>query len=267
MLVEGGEVERNLLRAERMIELAAMKGADLVLLPECLDTGWTHPSCKTAAQPIPGKTSNRLAEGARKWGVYVVAGITERDGEKIFNSGVLISPNGETLLKHRKINELDIAQHLYSTGDSLAVANTPIGTIGINICADNLPGSLPLGHALARMGAQIILSPCAWAVPVGYNHIEQPYADEWIPSYTTLANLYRISMVGVSNVGVISEGPWSGWKCIGCSLAVNAEGKVAYVASYGESAEECKVIDLQLEPRFFTGTALVEEICRRGYCE
>ncbi len=79
----------------------------------------------------------------------------------------LISPSGEILLRHRKIKELDIAPRLYAQGRSLAVAETAIGAIGLLTCPDAFPSSLSLGHALARMGADAVLSPCAWAVEAG----------------------------------------------------------------------------------------------------
>ena len=57
LLVEGGEPERNLNRAEIMINEASKKNCDLILLPECMDLGWTHPSAKIEALTIPGKYS------------------------------------------------------------------------------------------------------------------------------------------------------------------------------------------------------------------
>ena len=53
LLVEGGEPDRNLSRAKLMIEEASKKKCDIILLPECLDLGWTHPSSKIEALPIP----------------------------------------------------------------------------------------------------------------------------------------------------------------------------------------------------------------------
>ena len=52
LLVEGGEPERNLERAEKMIKEASQKNCEIILLPECLDLAWTHPSAKTEAQSI-----------------------------------------------------------------------------------------------------------------------------------------------------------------------------------------------------------------------
>ena len=123
------------------------------------------------------------------------------------------------LLKHRKINLLDIEQDLYSTGDRLAVAETACGRIGVNICADNFPDSLVLGHSLARMGAQILLLPSAWAVPAEHDPVAEPYGALWEGAYRSLAP-YEMPVVGVSNVGRISGGPWAGRSVSAASLAV-----------------------------------------------
>ena len=57
MRVEGGLIDNNLRQAVNTIEAAATSNCDIVVLPECLDVGWTHPSAKIEAQPIPGPTS------------------------------------------------------------------------------------------------------------------------------------------------------------------------------------------------------------------
>jgi predicted amidohydrolase len=104
LLVEGGEPERNLERAGDMVKEAAEKGCDLVLLPECLDLAWTHPSAKTEAHPIPGPYSDILCGLAKTQNIYLCAGLTEFSGDKVYNAAVFINPSGEILLKYRKIN-------------------------------------------------------------------------------------------------------------------------------------------------------------------
>jgi len=237
MLVQGGKPEANLARAAGMIAVAADRGCRAVLLPECLDLGWTHPSARERAQPIPGRHSDILAAAARRHGLYVVAGLVERQGPRLFNAAILISPEGEILLKHHKINELDFARELYSTGQELAVVDTELGRVGIPICADNWPTSLALGHALGLMGAELLLSPCAWAVPAEHDNCRQPYGGEWEAAYAQLAIAHGMTIVGVSNVGWIEAGPWQGRKCIGCSLAMARGGTVLAQAPYGEDAE------------------------------
>jgi len=265
MLVEGGEIERNLNRAERMIQEAAARDCQVIVLPECLDVGWTHPSACRLAEEIPGKTSDRLCGAAGENEIFVVAGLTERHGERIYNSAILIDNEGRILLKHRKINILKIAQGLYSIGNILSVAETKFGVIGVNICADNFINSLAIGHVLARMGAHFIFSPCAWAVKADHDNTKEPYGESWLKAYRELCRLYDITIVGVSNVGWIAEGPWKGRKVIGCSLAVGPGGEVLARGPYGSDAEALITVEVQARPRGVKGTDYADYLKERGY--
>ena len=164
ILVVGGAPKENLGKAVDMIRRASDEGCSVVVLPECLDLGWTHPSARRKSEPIPGSNSRRICMAARRSSVYVAAGLVERSGDRVYNSAILVSPEGRILAKHRKINELSIARGLYSIGSSLGVVETPLASVGIAICADNFPNSLVFGHSLARMGCNLLLSPSAWAV-------------------------------------------------------------------------------------------------------
>lgn len=245
MEVVPGQPERNLQKAVVMIEEAARQGCAIVVLPECLDLGWTYPEAGAQAKPLPGPFSMQLANAAKENNLYVAAGLTEREGSLLYNSSILLDPNGDILLKHRKINELSIAS-MYTTGEKLGVVSTPIGKIGMNICADNLPETVYIGHTIGKMGAQILLSPSAWAVPSDYDHAAEPYGIEWKTSYTELALAHRMPVVGVSNVGPVIGGAWDGWKCIGCSLAVDQHGKIVAEGLYGEKAEELIIAQFSL---------------------
>ena len=248
MLVEGGQVEANLQRAAGMIREAGTRGCKVVVLPECLDWGWMHPAAQRLAQPIPGAYSDILGQAAGEAGVFVAAGLTERSGNRLYNAAVLISPEGEILLKHRKINELPFARDFYGIGDRLSVVETPLGKIGITICADNFPDSLELARAQILMGCQLLLSPSSWAVEKDHDNRVEPYGGLWHQAYTTLAR-QNLTVIGVSNVGWLRGGPWSGRKCIGCSLAMGAGGEVLAQGPYGEAAETLIIVDIDLPAR------------------
>lgn len=265
ILVEGGEVEANLGRAAAMIGKAAGAGCKIVVLPECLDCGWTFPESTSLARPVPGEYSEILADAAEKNGIFVVAGLTEREGDLIYNTAVLISDKGELLLKHRKINVLTIAQDIYSIGDRLGVAHTPLGTIGIDICADNFHNALVFGHVLGRMGAQLILAPSAWAVDGDHDNDKDPYGAFWMRSHSELARLYDLTIISVSNVGWINAGVWKGRKCIGCSMAVGPNGKKLADSPYGVEAEHLNVVEVTLLPRGVKGTAISNMLKEKGY--
>ena len=265
ILVEGGRPNENLARAEAMVGRAAEAGCDVVVLPECLDFGWTDPSAREGAQPIPGPHADRLAAAARSHGIHVVAGLVERAGDRLYNAALLLDPRGETLWHHRKLNELDIGRELYDTGDRLGVVETELGTLGVCICADNYWDSRAVGHVLCRMGAQLILSPSAWAVVPEHNEEREPYGDDWIPSFTELARLYDVTVIGVSNVGMMTGGPWAGRPCIGKSLAVGPGGTVLARGPYGVDAEALVVVDAELAPRVADGTDVAAALRARGY--
>jgi predicted amidohydrolase len=217
------------------------------------------------AQAIPGPHAGRLAQAAHTHRIYVAAGLVERAGDRLYNAAVLIGPGGDLLLHHRKINELDIALDLYSIGDRLGVIETELGTLGLNICADNFGSSLAISHVLARMGAQIILSPSAWAVDADHDNTREPYGQLWRDSYTELARLYDLTIVGVSNVGWITGGPWKGRKCIGRSLAVGPGGDIVAQGPYGENADALIEVSVRPRPPVGRGTGIAATLQSRGY--
>src|SRR5262249_41635055 len=250
MRVDGGAKEANLARTETFIAKAAAAGADVVLLPETLNLGWTHRSARTLADEIPdGESCSRLRAAAKRHDVFVCSGLVEKAGDRIFNSAVLIDRAGQVLLHHRKLNELDIAHHLYATGDRLGVAQTPLGTFGVMICADAFARGQVVSRTLGLMGADIILSPSAWAVPAEHDNEKEPYGQLWLDNYGPVARDFRLWIAGVSNVGWLTAGPWAGRKCIGCSLLVNPDGQPALRGPYGEGAEAILCLDIHLVPR------------------
>lgn len=255
MEVNAGKPEINLQRAGERITEAASNGAVIALLPEAMDLGWTDPTAKTMAYAIPdGKTCKVLRKAAKDNQIFVCAGIIEKDGENTYNSAVIINPKGEVILKHRKLNELDIAHDLYDQGDRLNVVHTPIGTLGLYICADGTARGNCLTNALGYMGADIILSPSAWAVPPGYDNKATPYGDTWRNVYEPASRRFDMWIIGVSNVGKIEAGPWKDWDCIGCSMAYAPGGKEVLQGPYGANADTIIYVDIALKERPARGT-------------
>lgn len=248
MRVIGGDRSANLRHAAELVALAARDGAEVILLPETLDLGWTHPSAETDAGPVPGgATCSLLRALAREHSVHLCAGLTERDGDRIYNAAVLVGPDGEILLHHRKLNELAIAHDRYAQGDRVGVAHTPLGTIGIMICADAFARGQVVSRTLGLMGADIILSPCAWVVPGDHDNARDPYGGLWLDHYAPVARDFQVWIAGCSNVGPIEAGPWRGRHCIGSSLVVDPDGRTALRGPHGVEAEA--VLALTVEPR------------------
>lgn len=245
MLVEPGEKQANLARAEAWIAQAAGRDAEVVVLPEALTLGWTHPSARTLADEIPsGESCARLRVAARAHRIFVCAGLVERAGDRLFNAAVLLDPDGNLLIHHRKIHELDFARELYACGDRLAVAETRFGRVGVMICADGFAPGQAISRTLGMMGARVILSPCAWAVPADHDNAREPYGQLWLDNYGPVAREFGMPIIGVSNVGPITAGPWQGRKCIGNSLVIGGDGREVVRGPYGESAEALVMVDV-----------------------
>lgn len=255
MRVEGGALEANLNHAAEMIAEAAEHGAQLVLLPEAMDLGWTDPSALTLAEPVPGgKSARLLSDLARKYHIYICSGLTEKDGDKVYNAAVLINPMGEVILLHHKINELDIGHPYYALGHGLQVVETDLGAIGVMICADASTGQREIPRTLSYMGADVILSPSSWAVPADHNNLDDPYGGTWTNAYIPVAKDFRVWIASCSNVGWMTGGPWKGWKAIGCSMVIGPGGMEVLDAPYGADADTILYVDIKPEPRPGQGT-------------
>ena len=255
MKVVGGDREANLAHAGEMIAEAAQCGAQFILLPEAMDLGWTDPSALTAAEPVPGgRTCSFLSKMAVKYKLYICSGLIEKDGEKVYNSAVIIDPDGEVILLHRKINELDIGHPYYALGDRLNVCHTVFGTLGLLICADANADGFVLTRSLAYMGADVILSPSSWAVPADHDNQKEPYGGMWKDAYKPVARDFRVWIASCSNVGWMTGGPWKGWKGIGCSMVIGPGGTDVMHAPYGEDADTILYLDVKPEPRPGQGT-------------
>lgn len=265
LLVEGGEPERNLDRAKKMIVKAKESGADIIVLPETIDFAWTHPSAFDEALPIPGPYSNRFCNWAKEFGIYICVGLTERrPDKKLFNTALLINDKGEILIKYHKINLIEVEQPYYEVGDLLQVVDSPWGKIGINICADNYRESVHIGKTLGAMGARIILSPSSWTVSHGISEIDDPYQDKWVTPLSYIASMYESLVISTTSVGYIVGGPYEGKKMIGCSLAVSDKGIIAQ-GQFNEFAGEVIYLETNIPQQNVVGSLLNEKILANGF--
>ncbi len=96
--------------------------------PETTILGWVNSDAHQRAYPIPGNDTQRLSAIAKQYGVYLCAGLAEKNGDALHDSAVLIDPKGRILLKHRKINILtELMTPPYTPGDSIGAVETPVG--------------------------------------------------------------------------------------------------------------------------------------------
>lgn len=159
-----GDREQNI---DRVVRALASTDADLVVLPELFASGYQFVSHEEAAQlseEVPhGYTTDLLAEFSRRKGIYVVAGLPERDGNRYFNSAILTGPEGYVGV-YRKTHLFFEEKLWFTPGDTgFQVFSTDIGRIGIMICFDWIfPESM---RTLALMGAEVIAHPANLVLP------------------------------------------------------------------------------------------------------
>lgn len=142
-------------------------GCQLAVLPELCATGYQFQSRQELhdlAEPVPdGPTCSRLRDHARRHGVVLVAGLAERDGPRLFNSAVLVRPDG-TVERYRKMHLFWDEKLVFDPGDLGFPVFAACGTtIGMMVCFDWLfPEAC---GTLARRGATIVCHPSNLVLP------------------------------------------------------------------------------------------------------
>ena len=141
-----------------LIEEAARRKADLVVLGETLTYAALGSSYADSAESIPGPSTDYFGGLAKQHGLHIVAGLIERDRHQLFNVAVLIGPDGSVAGKYRKVclpdGEYDKGM---SPGTDYPVFDTRLGRIGMMVCYD---GFFPeVARELSNRGAEIIAWP------------------------------------------------------------------------------------------------------------
>ena len=159
-----GEIDQNLRRVKELIQGTK---ADLLVLPELFNTGYLFSSKAEAfslAEEIPGgKTTRWLCDIAKQDDVFLIGGVAERSGKNIFNSAVVVSPQGY-IGTYRKVHLFFEEKLWFEPGDNgFAVYDIGKWRIGIMICFDwFFPESMRI---LSLMGADVICHPANLVLP------------------------------------------------------------------------------------------------------
>jgi predicted amidohydrolase len=221
-----GDRSGNLVRIENAVIAAKAQGADLVALPESCIFGWENPDAHQRACPIPGKDSDLLCDMAKKHQIYIHIGLDEKDGDKLYGAAILIDDNGKILLKHRKNNVLaELMTPPYSEGKGVGAVDTPLGRIGVMICADSFRKNLL--KDMKDLKPDFVLIPYGWAAE---EEKWPEHGKELLKTVQKAAKAIGCPVVGTDLVGEISHGPWTGQVYGGQSIASDAAGKVLFVA-------------------------------------
>ncbi len=165
-----GEPKQNLSVALGMIENAAGRGVELVVLPELWSCGYDPETLATDArrdaEPLSGPRSQRLAQTARTLGLYLAAGsVPELDEGRIYDTAIVFNPRGELVAWHRKAHLYPptLEPAVFAPGDRLTTFDDPtLGKVGLVVGFD---GDFPeVARSLALRGARLVLAPSAYEV-------------------------------------------------------------------------------------------------------
>ncbi len=172
---------------------------------------------KKNAEPIPGPLTDRLCALARKTGQWLVPGsMYELEGDKLYNTAVVISPEGEIVAKYRKMFPWLPYEGGTTPGEEFCVFDIPdVGRFGLCICYDMwFP---EVSRQLAWMGAEVILQPTL-----------TPTSDRELELVMARANALFNQCYFVSVNGV---GEWGG----GRSTVIDPDGRVLQQASTNQT--------------------------------
>jgi predicted amidohydrolase len=150
--------EKNLQLWCEQIDAAGKLGLDIVCLGETITAVGTSATIEDCAQPIPGPVSRQLAQAANRNHIWVVVGLTELDGEVVYNTAVLLDRQGRIAGKYRKVHlPREEWKKGVQPGSDYPVFETEFGKVAIQICYDwFFPESTAI---FALGGAQIVFAP------------------------------------------------------------------------------------------------------------
>ncbi|MFJ7078952.1 nitrilase family protein [Streptomyces sp. NPDC098781] len=157
-------LKANATAVEQRLNSAGESGASLVVLPELATTGYVFETREEAfahSESIPDGPSLQMFERiAAQHGMYVVGCIVERDGERLYDTAVLVGPNGY-IGRYRKTHLWNTEKLWFTPGDEgFKVFDTRIGRIGLLVCWDIwFPET---ARIVSQMGADIICIPTGW---------------------------------------------------------------------------------------------------------
>lgn len=207
-----GKAEENMRHAMPLIEQAARQGAKLVVLPEMYVSGYAMTrQVWDLAEPEGGPIEQWIAGTAKRLGVYLGAGLIESEGEDFYNTFVIADPDGHVVGRVRKTQAEFM---LFKTGAlSSHVIDTPIGRIGVGICADTHKTFLP--RLMQEQNVDILLMPHAWPIPYKTSRLisekDIKDADENARGYGALfAKMLGVPVVFVNHTGPMEGGRWAG---------------------------------------------------------
>lgn len=212
----------------RLLELVAKSApsSDLILLGETVFAPYTTCSDFSAvAETVPGPFTESLSKIARQHKIHICSGLVEKEGDKLFNTAVLIGSDGRILAKYRKTSLTSVDERHFQPGNGPAVVETELGRIGMLICKDSQ--DLEVISAIARQNPQLILVPSYGLAKIDYTSKQEidcmldECIDEWRVRMQSLAKICHSFVLRTDHVGLEGQ-----QVRVGHSIAISPGGYV-----------------------------------------
>ncbi len=187
-----GDLAANARKMREFAGRAKAAGAELVVFPEMADTGYAMPVIRAQAKPWNEGVVPELQEIARNLSLAIISGVSEKEGDAIYNSQIVIDAAGAIIAKYRKTHLFAPApieeDKCFAPGQALvSVALGPL-RLGLTICYDlRFP---EIYRALAvEQGANAFIISSAWPFPrVEHQRVLATARAIENQSYVVLAN-------------------------------------------------------------------------------
>lgn len=168
----------NLENAAKYVEQVAAQGAQLVLAPELLATGYIfHSSIWKNAESKNGPTVQWLKELAAKFKIYLGASYLEKDKKHFFNTFVLMGPDGSEAIRVRKCRTPSFESYYFQAEKELPhVFDTDLGRIAVGICFENHLSFFL--KSIFKQNADLLLMPHSAPAPVFISHFGRAFQKQ-----------------------------------------------------------------------------------------
>ena len=163
-----GEIGANIKKVRDFAARAKKAGAELIVFPEMVDTGYSMPAIKSHATKWTEGAVPRLEQLAEELSIAIVCGVSEREDEGIYNTQVWVSATGEIVSKYRKTHLVAAGpldeRDCFTPGDDYTASNLGPFTFGQTICYDlRFPEVCRI--LAVEDKANVIVNSSAWPIP------------------------------------------------------------------------------------------------------
>ena len=251
MICAQGAVDKNLAYAETLVQQAVDKGAELVLLPELMPSGYlVTEEIWDYAEKMDGKSVQWLKAQAKKHSIYLGFSFLEAEGEHFYNAFVLATPQGEITGRVRKTPPASIEAHFYTSGNEPHVIETDIGRFSVSICYENLLYDRIC--ELAELDVDFVLSPSAAGGSKVLFSGDLKRTDDMLKRgrklYSDVLGVPNVmtNRAGILNTDLPGGLPHLQGKFLGLSMLADADGRV--LTEFGEDDEGVLIAEIELNP-------------------